>query len=82
MGLASDRVTVTGFESGSIIAVTEIEADDAAKDMKKLENAVKGGTIVVPDYPVNKDVPVTSDNAGEIRRTSAAVGQKYHNCLH
>lgn len=59
-------MTVTGFESGSIIAVTEIEAVDAAKDMKKLEDAVKGGAIEVAGHPVNKDVPVTSSNAGQL----------------
>ena len=64
LDLAPGRVKVLGFRKGSIIVDTEIQADDAAKELATLKETVKSGGIKVDGYPVNKDVAVESANAG------------------
>ena len=65
LGLAPERVVVTSFKSGSIVAVVVVVADDGNEALKDLAGKVKEGAVEVEGYPVIKDAPVASNNMGE-----------------
>ena len=49
-----------------MIADVEIAVERPTESLKEVKSAVESGTIKVDNFPVNKNVAVKSENAGEL----------------